>query len=96
MHYRIYIYIFQVRIYIYTYIYLSSINEYVACNIIILYIDTYNVQYKNTALHFAARGGLTAAIETLIKAGADVKALAKVSIGICMHVYTCMGCAQSI
>ncbi len=84
------------RIYVYTYIYLSSIKEYVACNIIILYIDTYNVQLNWTALHSAAGDGNTAIMETLIKAGADVKALTRVSIGICMHVYTCMGCAQSI
>jgi hypothetical protein len=80
----------------YTYIYLSSINEYVACNIIILYIDTYNVQDNRAALHWAADRGDTAAIEMLIKAGADVMALDIVSIGICMHVYTCMGCAQYI
>ncbi len=65
-------------------------------NTIILYIDKYNAQRNWTALHWAAEGGHTAAIETLIKAGADVKALNKVSIGICMHVYTCMGCAQSV
>jgi hypothetical protein len=83
-------------IYTYTYIYLSSIKEYVACNIIILYIDTYNVQNNKTALHYAAERGNTAAIEMLIKAGADVKALDTVSIGICMHAYTCMGCTQYI
>jgi hypothetical protein len=87
------------NIYIYANIsihYLSSMKEYVACNIIILYIDTYNVQDNWTALHFAAMEGHTAAIEMLLKAGADLKALDKVSIGICMHVYTCMRCAQYI
>ncbi len=69
---------------------------YVACNIIILYIDACNVQNNETALHFAAWEGHTTAIETLIKAGADLKARDKVSKGICMHVCTCMGCAQSI
>ncbi len=79
-------------IYVYTYIYLSSINEYATSNIIILYIKTCNVQDNWTALHYAAAKGRTAAMETLIKAGADVKALDDVSIGICMHVHTFMGC----
>ncbi len=66
-------------------------NENVVSGIIILYINTYIAQGNRTALHFVAEEGHTAAIETLIKAGADVKALAKVSIGICMHLYMCMG-----
>ncbi len=85
-----------IHIYIYTYIYLSSINEYVSSSIIILYINIYNVQFNQTALHFAAEYGTTAAIETLINAGADIMALDKVKIGICMHVHTCMGCTQYI
>ncbi len=83
-------------IYIYTYIYLSSVNEYVTSNIIIIYFNAYNVQRNCTALHYAAAEGDTAAIETLIKAGVDVKAIGYVSIGICMHLHTFMGCTQYI
>ncbi len=90
-----YIYIYSICIFVniskcvytYIYIYINSINEHIACNIIILYINTLNVQDNNTALHLAADNGHTVVIKTLIEAGANVKARNNVSIGICMYVY---------
>ncbi len=49
-------------------------------------MNKYNIKWQYTPIHWAAREGKEAAIDRLLKAGADVNALDEVSV-FYIHVY---------
>ncbi len=72
-------------IYIFTYNYLYAIDDvsvrlYIILTLYLIHMNKYNIKWKYTPLHYAAREGKEAAIDMLLKAGADVNALNEVSV----------------